>query len=51
MHAYAGGVVEPRRVFSQAVETARAAAVQLLTVDAVLHPGVDLGSHAPKRET
>jgi chaperonin GroEL (HSP60 family) len=51
MDAYAAGVVEPRRVFSQAVETARAAAVQLLTVDAVLHPGVDLGSHAPKRET
>ena len=40
--AWEAGVVEPRRVFSQAVETARATAEQLITIDAVLHPGVDL---------
>ena len=40
--AWEAGVVEPRRVFSQAVETARRTTEQLLTIDAVLHPGVDL---------
>lgn len=35
------GVVEPRRVFSQAIETAVAATERLLTVDGVLFPGVD----------
>ncbi|MFC6941704.1 TCP-1/cpn60 chaperonin family protein [Salinirubellus sp. GCM10025818] len=40
--AWEAGVVEPRRVFSQAVETARATTEQLITIDAVLHPGVDL---------
>ena len=46
------GVVEPRRVFSQAVETARATTERLITVDAVLHPGVDLGEFVsePYRE-
>jgi len=48
--AWAVGVVEPRRVFSRAVETARAAAEQLLTVDAVLFPGVDFGSYEPVTE-
>ena len=40
--AWESGVVEPRRVFSQAIETARATTEQLITIDAVLHPGVDL---------
>ncbi|MEF8842428.1 MAG: TCP-1/cpn60 chaperonin family protein [Haloarculaceae archaeon] len=40
--AWEAGVVEPRRVFSQAVETARATTERLITIDAVLHPGVDL---------
>lgn len=47
--AWNAGVVEPRRVFSQAVETARAAAEQLLTVDAVLFPGVE-GPVTPRTE-
>jgi len=50
--AWEAGVVEPRRVFSQAVETARAITEQLITIDAVLHPGVDLGEFVaePYRE-
>jgi len=44
------GIVEPRRVFSQAIETAKTIAEQLLTVDAVCHPGVDLGSFRPEPE-
>jgi chaperonin GroEL (HSP60 family) len=40
--AWEAGVVEPRRVFSQAVETARATTERLITIDAVLHPDVDL---------
>jgi chaperonin GroEL (HSP60 family) len=50
--AWEAGVVEPRRVFSQAVETARSTAERLLTVDAVLHPGVDLSEFVsePHRE-
>lgn len=44
------GVVEPRRVFSQAIETARAAAEQLLTVDAVLFPGVESETYTPRTE-
>lgn len=48
--AWTAGVVEPRRVFSQAVETAITAAEQLLTIDAVLHPGVDLSSTTPRTE-
>lgn len=50
--AWEAGVVEPRRVFSQAVETARATTEQLITIDAVLHPGVDLGEFVsePHRE-
>ena len=50
--AWEAGVVEPRRVFSQAVETARATAERLVTIDAVLYPGVDLDSFVsePHRE-
>jgi chaperonin GroEL (HSP60 family) len=50
--AWEAGVVEPRRVFSQAVETARATTERLITIDAVLHPGVDLGAFVsePHRE-
>ena len=48
--AWEGGIIEPRRVFSQAIETARTIAEQLLTVDAVCHPGVDLGSFRPQPE-
>ncbi len=44
------GVVEPRRVFSQAIETAVAASEQLLTLDSVLYPGVDLGPFSPEAD-
>lgn len=43
-------VLEPRRVFSQALETAYAATEQLLTVDAVLFPGVDFDHWEPALE-
>lgn len=49
--AWEAGVVEPRRVFSQAIETSRTIAEQLLTVDAVLHPGVDIGEFDPRTES
>lgn len=48
--AWTAGVVEPRRVFSQAIETAAAAAEQLLTIDAVVYPGVDLAAMTPRTE-
>lgn len=48
--AYDAGIVEPRRIFSQAIETARATAEQLLTVDAVLFPNVDDGPFTPRIE-
>ncbi|WP_101297171.1 TCP-1/cpn60 chaperonin family protein [Halegenticoccus soli] len=48
--AWAAGIVEPRRIFSQAVETAVAAAERLLTIDAVVYPGVDLGAFSPRTE-
>lgn len=50
MDAFEAAVVEPRRVFSQALETAYAATEQLLTVDAVLFPGVDFDSWDPALE-
>ena len=48
--AWAAGVVEPRRVFSQSVETACAVVERLLPVDAVLYPGVDLPGYEPRPE-
>jgi chaperonin GroEL (HSP60 family) len=48
--AWASGVVEPRRVFSQAVETARTVVEHLLTVDAVAFPNVDWESFEPRTE-
>ncbi len=48
--AWEAGVVEPRRVFSQAVESATGVTEQLLTVDAVLFPEVDLDSFEPMQE-
>lgn len=48
--AWDAGIAEPRRVFSQAVETARTAAEQLLTVDAVLFPGVEFEAYTPRTE-
>ena len=50
MNAYDSGIVEPRRIFSQSIETARAAAEQLLTVDSVLFPNVDGGQFTPRTE-
>lgn len=44
------GIVEPRRIFSQAIETARAIAEQLLTLDAILHPGIDFAEFTPEGE-
>jgi chaperonin GroEL (HSP60 family) len=48
--AWEAGVVEPRRVFSQAIETARSGSERLLTVDTVLHPNVDFESFSPEVE-
>ncbi|WP_458187004.1 TCP-1/cpn60 chaperonin family protein [Haladaptatus sp. NG-WS-4] len=48
--AWEAGVVEPRRVFSQAIETARSSTEQLLTVDTILYPNVDLESFSPELE-
>ena len=48
--AWAAGVVEPRRVFSQGIETAAAVTEQLLTVDSVLFPNVELAGYTPKPE-
>ncbi|MFC4360363.1 TCP-1/cpn60 chaperonin family protein [Halobium salinum] len=48
--AWEAGVVEPRRVFSQAVETGGAVVEQLLTIDAVLYPNVDLPGYTPRTE-
>jgi chaperonin GroEL (HSP60 family) len=39
--AMEAGVIEPRRVLSQAIETARVAVSQLLTADTVLYPNVN----------
>ncbi|MFH5800685.1 TCP-1/cpn60 chaperonin family protein [Haladaptatus sp. CMAA 1911] len=49
-NAYDTGIVEPRRIFSQATETARSVAEQLLTVDAVLFPNVDGERFTPRTE-
>lgn len=48
--AWEAGVVEPRRVFSQAVETAGAVVEQLLTIDALLYPNVELPGYTPRTE-
>lgn len=48
--AWAAGVVEPRRVFSQAVETAATVTERLLTIDAVLYPNVELPGYTPRPE-
>lgn len=50
VNTYDTGIVEPRRIFSQATETARAVAEQLLTVDAVLFPNVDEEQFTPRTE-
>jgi len=50
MDAWESGIVEPRRVFSQAVETAAAIVEQLLTIDAVLYPNVELTGYTPRPE-
>ncbi|MFC6800168.1 TCP-1/cpn60 chaperonin family protein [Haladaptatus sp. DYSN1] len=48
--AWADGIVEPRRVFSQAIETANTVAEELVTLDAVLYPNVDLETYTPRPE-
>jgi chaperonin GroEL (HSP60 family) len=48
--AWEAGIVEPRRVFSQAVETAAAIVEQLLTIDSVLYPNVELYGYTPRSE-
>lgn len=50
MDAFEAGVIEPRRVFSQAIETAAAAVERLLTIDAVLYPNVQLQGYTPLPE-
>ncbi|GGC64297.1 TCP-1/cpn60 chaperonin family protein [Haloferax sulfurifontis] len=44
------GVVEPRRVFSQALDSAVATSEQLSTIDAVVSPGLDLDELDPQIE-
>jgi chaperonin GroEL (HSP60 family) len=48
--AWAAGIVEPRRVFSQALETARTLASQFLTTDAFLYPNTSLSGFTPNTE-
>lgn len=48
--AWEEGIIEPRRIVSQATETALSATRKLLTVDAVVYPGVDLGNYSPQAE-
>ena len=48
--AWEAGIVEPRRILSQAIETARTTTNELLTTDAFLHPNVVLGSFSPNTE-
>jgi chaperonin GroEL (HSP60 family) len=48
--AWEAGIVEPRRVFSQALETARTLAGQFLATDAFLHPNTTLSGFTPKTE-
>jgi len=48
--AWEAGVISPRRVFSQAVETATSVAEHLLTVDSVVFSGVDIDEHPPRTE-
>lgn len=49
-NAWELGVVEPRRVFSQGLDSAVATAEQLSTIDAVVSPGVDLAAFEPQTE-
>jgi chaperonin GroEL (HSP60 family) len=48
--AWEHGIVEPRRVFSQAIDSAVATTEQLLAIDGVATPGVDLGRLDPQTE-
>jgi len=48
--AWDAGIIEPRRVFSQAIETAAAIVEQLLTIDTVLYPNVTLPGYTPRPE-
>jgi chaperonin GroEL (HSP60 family) len=50
VNAWEADVVEPRRVLSQAVETAQATAEQLLTTDAVHLAAAETDSHTPQTE-
>ncbi len=45
--AYEAGIIEPRRVFSLAIDSAVALTERLLTVDDVLYPNVDIESFEP----
>lgn len=48
--AWKAGVVEPRRVFSQALDSAVATSEQLSTIDAIISPGIDLDELNPQTE-
>lgn len=50
VNAWEAGIVEPRRVFSQALETGRTMASQFLSTDAFLHPNTALGEFKPDTE-
>jgi chaperonin GroEL (HSP60 family) len=48
--AWAAGIVDPRRVPSQALETARTLSIRLLSTDAFLHPNTSLDQFSPRTE-
>ncbi|HKJ60134.1 MAG TPA: TCP-1/cpn60 chaperonin family protein [Halobacteriales archaeon] len=48
--AWEAGIVEPRRVLSQAIETGRTTASRFLTTDAFLYPNVVLEEFSPNTE-
>lgn len=50
VNAWEAGIIEPRRIFSQAAETARVTSEQLLTMDAALFPDVDFEAFTPETE-
>ena len=50
VNVWKAGIVEPRRVFSQALETGRTMATQFLSIDAFLHPNISLAQFRPNTE-
>lgn len=51
LDSWEAGIIEPRRVFSQAIETAGSIVERLLTIDTVLYPNVQLPGYVPCPES